>query len=160
MCILNINMYLLIFSLNIVYFVYITNKGIFLTAEDLIYKLYFFFNVNNNLDLADKMKTTPQTISNWKSRNSINAINKKCRELGIYNDIFGDLTLGTTINQANGGRAGGKYYIENGNLEKEIEFNGITIELIKQGIEKFGSEQEFQFQLMQFFREIDNANNN
>ena len=88
LCILNINVYLLIFNLNIVYFVYIIHKGIFLTAEDLIYKLYFFFNVNNNLDLADKMKTTPQTISNWKSRNSVNAINKKCRELGIYNEIF------------------------------------------------------------------------
>ena len=97
MCILNINVYLLIFNLNIVYFVYIIHKGIFLTAEDLIYKLYFFFNVNNNLDLADKMKTTPQTISNWKSRNSVNAINKKCRELGIYNDIFGDLNHNSNI---------------------------------------------------------------
>ena len=62
-----------------------------MNAEDLIYKLYSFFNVNNNLDLASKMRTTPQTISNWKSRNSVNAINKKCRELGIYNEIFGDL---------------------------------------------------------------------
>ena len=99
LCILNINVYLLIFNLNIVYFVYIIHKGIFLTAEDLIYKLYFFFNVNNNLDLADKMKTTPQTISNWKSRNSVNAINKKCRELGIYNDIFGDLNMQNIQNQ-------------------------------------------------------------
>ena len=79
---------------------YINQKGIFLTAEDLIYKLYFFFNVNNNLDLANKLNTTPQTISNWKSRNSVNAINKKCRELGIYNQIFGDLNSNTIINIA------------------------------------------------------------
>lgn len=61
-----------------------------MTAEDLIYKLYSFFDVKNNLDLANKLETTAQTISNWKSRNSVNAIKKKCRELGIYNDIFGD----------------------------------------------------------------------
>ena len=30
------------------------------------------------------------SLSSWKSRNSINAIRNKCRELGIYNDIFGD----------------------------------------------------------------------
>ena len=62
-----------------------------MTAEDLIYKLYSFFDVKNNLDLAHKLETTAQTISNWKSRDSVNAIKKKCRELGIYNEIFGDL---------------------------------------------------------------------
>lgn len=67
-----------------------------MTAEDLIYKLYSFFDVKNNLDLANKLETTAQTISNWKSRNSVNAIKKKCRELGIYNEIFGDLN--TNIN--------------------------------------------------------------
>ena len=59
-----------------------------MTAEDLIYKLYSFFDVKNNLDLANKLETTAQTISNWKSRNSVNAIKKKCRELGIYDEIF------------------------------------------------------------------------
>ena len=62
-----------------------------MTAEDLIYKLYSFFDVKNNLDLANKLETTAQTISNWKSRNSVNAIKKKCRELSIYNEIFGNL---------------------------------------------------------------------
>ncbi|MCT7547288.1 hypothetical protein N5U18_02205 [Aliarcobacter butzleri] len=64
-----------------------------MVAEDFIYKLYSFFHVNNNLDLAIKLDTTPQTISNWKSRNSINAIKKKCRELGIYPEIFKDEIL-------------------------------------------------------------------
>ena len=31
------------------------------------------------------------TVSKWRQRESINAIKKKCRELGIYNEIFGDL---------------------------------------------------------------------
>jgi len=64
-------------------------------AEDLIYMLYETFKVDNNIDLAELLKTTPQTISNWKSRNSINAIKKKCRELGIYKEIFGDETMQT-----------------------------------------------------------------
>ncbi len=62
-----------------------------MTAEDIIYKLYEFYKVNNNLELAELLKTTPQTISNWKTRNSISAIKKKCRELSIYNHIFGDI---------------------------------------------------------------------
>ena len=76
-------------------------KKYIMTAEDMIYKLYSFFNVNNNLDLADSIKTTPQTISNWKSRNSVNAIKKRCRELGIYSEIFGDLNFSSNENQKN-----------------------------------------------------------
>jgi hypothetical protein len=34
-----------------------------MNAEDLIYMLYKFFNVKSNIDLADKMNSTPQTIS-------------------------------------------------------------------------------------------------
>ena len=60
-------------------------------AEDLIYILYKYFGVINNIELAKKLNTTQQTISNWKTRNSISAIKKKCRELGIYNEIFGDI---------------------------------------------------------------------
>lgn len=61
-----------------------------MNAEDLVDKLSKFFNVKSNIDLADKMNSTPQTITNWKTRNSINGIKKKCRELGIYSEIFGD----------------------------------------------------------------------
>lgn len=64
-----------------------------MTAEDIIYKLYEFYKVNNNLELAELLKTTPQTISNWKTRNSISAIKKKCRELRIYNEIFNSITV-------------------------------------------------------------------
>ena len=74
-----------------------------MNAEDLIDKLSNFFNVRSNIDLADKMNSTPQTITNWKTRNSINGIKKKCRELGIYNEIFGDLntSLNNNIKQEN-----------------------------------------------------------
>ncbi len=121
-------------------------------AEFLIEKLLNFYKVSNVAELSDKINTSQKTISNWKIRNSINAIKKRCRELGIYNEIFGDLTLGTTINQGNSGRAGGRDYIENGNLKKEIEFDNITIGLIQKAIEKFGSEEEFQIEFMNFLK--------
>lgn len=41
-------------------------------------------------ELAKILDTTPQTISSWKIRNSINTVKKKCKELGIYNEIFKD----------------------------------------------------------------------
>lgn len=67
-------------------------KNKMVNVNDVLLKLFEFFKVNNNLDLAELIKTTPQTISNWKTRNSISAIKKKCRELGIYNEIFGSFS--------------------------------------------------------------------
>lgn len=59
--------------------------------NDIIDKLFDYFDVYSIQDLALKMNVSQPTISKWKTRNSINAIKKKCRELGIYNEIFGDL---------------------------------------------------------------------
>ena len=39
------------------------------------------------------------TVSKWRQRESVNAIRKKCRELGIYNDIFCDLNMQNIQNQ-------------------------------------------------------------
>ena len=58
--------------------------------EEIIQKLYDHYEVDSNIDLANKMSLAKQTITNWKSRNSVKAIKKKCRELGIYDDIFND----------------------------------------------------------------------
>ncbi|WP_066351674.1 hypothetical protein [Aliarcobacter skirrowii] len=62
-------------------------------AELLIDKLLLHYNVSTYSDLALKLDTTQANISSWKIRNSINAIKNKCKELGIYNEIFGDLNL-------------------------------------------------------------------
>ena len=59
-------------------------------AELLIDKLLNFHKVSNVAELSTKINTSQKTISNWKIRNSVNAIKKKCKELGIYNEIFGD----------------------------------------------------------------------
>lgn len=50
--------------------------------------LFKFFKVNSISDLSLKLGVSQPAISKWKTRNSINAIKKKCRDLGIYDDIF------------------------------------------------------------------------
>lgn len=72
-----------------------------MTAENLIFILYKYFDVNNNIDLAEKMGITKQTITNWKTRNSINAIKKKCYELGIYDSIFTETNFSGSVNTIN-----------------------------------------------------------
>ena len=62
-----------------------------INADTLIDLLFIHFNVTTMADLAMDISVSQQTISKWKQRNSVNAIKKKCIELGIYNEIFGDL---------------------------------------------------------------------
>ncbi len=62
-----------------------------LNADTLIDLLFIHFNVTTMADLAMHISVSQQTISKWKQRNSVNAIKKKCIELGIYNEIFGNL---------------------------------------------------------------------
>ena len=62
-----------------------------LNADNLIDLLFIHFNVTTMADLAMHISVSQQTISKWKQRNSVNAIKKKCIELGIYNEIFGNL---------------------------------------------------------------------
>ncbi|MFW2441703.1 hypothetical protein ACN4FT_02785 [Aliarcobacter butzleri] len=61
-------------------------------SEILIDKMLDYYSVVTYSELAGKINTTQQTISSWKQRNSVNAIKKKCKELGIYNEIFGYLS--------------------------------------------------------------------
>lgn len=60
-------------------------------SEILIDKMMDYYLVVTYSELAIKINTTQQTISSWKQRNSVNAIKKKCKELGIYDEIFGDI---------------------------------------------------------------------
>ncbi|WP_201523833.1 hypothetical protein [Aliarcobacter butzleri] len=68
-------------------------------SEILIDKMLDYYSVVTYSELAGKINTTQQTISSWKQRNSVNAIKKKCKELGIYNEIFGDLNTQNIQNQ-------------------------------------------------------------
>ena len=58
--------------------------------NEIIDKLFDYFNVSSIQDLSQKMNVSQPTISKRKIRNAISAVKKRCRELGIYNDIFGD----------------------------------------------------------------------
>ena len=49
-----------------------------------------YFNVFSMHELATKLDISQPAISKWKKNNSVIAIKKKCRELGIYNEIFKD----------------------------------------------------------------------
>ena len=46
-------------------------------AEFLIEKLLNFYKASNVAELSTKINTSQKTISNWKIRNSINAIKKR-----------------------------------------------------------------------------------
>ena len=79
-----------------------------LNADTLIDLLFIHFNVTTMADLAMHISVSQQTISKWKQRNSVNAIKKKCIELGIYTEIFGDLN--TNVNN-----------IQNSNINKVFD---------------------------------------
>ena len=68
---------------------------------------YFYDKLLNFYDAASLQSLSKQTgipistISSIKQRESITALKKKCRELGIYNEIFGDLTHNNRISVNN-----------------------------------------------------------
>ncbi len=64
-----------------------------MNTELIFNKLYAYFKVTNITELAIKLNMSQPAVTNWIRRNSISAIKKKCRELGIYNEIFGELEL-------------------------------------------------------------------
>ena len=65
-------------------------------AEILIKKLMVFYNVFTISELANVIGVSQPSISGWKKHNYVKAIANKCKELGIYNEIFGDFN--TNIN--------------------------------------------------------------
>ena len=71
------------------------------TADYLIDLLLNHYDAYTISELAPKINTTQQTISSWKSRDAVNAIKKKCKELGIYNEIFGDVQTNNFQNSTN-----------------------------------------------------------
>ncbi|CAM3985119.1 hypothetical protein [Arcobacter cloacae] len=75
-----------------------------MNAEQLIGKLMSYYNVFSMHELSSKIGISQPAISKWKNNNSILAIKKKCRELGIYDEIFGNLNkiidIASEVNQA------------------------------------------------------------
>jgi len=94
--------------------------------EIIIEKLLNHYNVSTLGELAEQMSLKQSSISSWKSRGSLTPIKKKCRELGIYNDIFGDINIqqiGTINNSQNSN-------VNNGDMSNSSKDNVIDLSSI------------------------------
>jgi len=115
---------------------YIIMKGHNMSFEDILDSLFTYFNVSSISELANKLGVSQPAISKWKSRNSISAVKKKCRELGIYEEIFGDIQVNNLNSSSFNGNAAG---VINGNQANTYNANSsnndycddLTKELIK-----------------------------
>lgn len=94
-----------------------------MNAEFLIEKLLNFYNLSSLKELAIKLNIEQSSLSSWKCRNSVNAIKKKCRELGIYNEIFED-----NHNDK----------LKDMKIEENIIINSVLLEKAKNEASKFG----------------------
>ena len=105
-----------------------------------IQKMMDYFNVSSIQDLAQKMNVSQPTISIWKNRNAISAIKKRCRELGIYNEIFRDLNLSSNKNQKevqNNSNDLSKYFIALQSVASATSKEDELIEDIKNLMKKY-----------------------
>lgn len=104
-------------------------KGLMMDANFLINKLFDYYEVYTISELGDKIGVKQPIISGWKSRNSINPIKKKCRELGIYSEIFASSEISQTLHNNYGNNANelhGNQYTQTNKSS-----NGINKELLK-----------------------------
>ena len=60
-----------------------------MNIENIFDKLFDFYKVTSLVELSAKLNISQPALSHWKARSSVNAIKKKCRELKIYDEIFG-----------------------------------------------------------------------
>lgn len=100
-------------------------------VENALERLYSFYNVANATELSKKINTSKKTISTWKIRNSINALKKKCKEIGIYKEIFENFEIIENLNLENNSNTSFEYYF------KEF-LNYFDVFTIKELSEKIG----------------------
>lgn len=127
---------------NVLYCVLFAFLGAIMNFEYYFDKILDFYNVSTIKELGLAIDTGASTISNWKQRNSITALKKRCRELGIYNEIFGDLNTeiqqittisgGQNAQNVHGNQIQTEKYIENQNILSQ----NLKIDLIysKEGV--------------------------
>ena len=80
-------------------------------------KMMNFYNCSTIKELAAKINTLPSTVSNWNQRQSISALKKKCRELGIFGDIF---SSSVQNNFQNANLSGAAVGVEIGSTNKTV----------------------------------------
>jgi len=128
-----------------------------MNANSIFEKLFNYFKVSTIRDLSEKINMSESTVSKWRQRESINAIKKKCRELGIYNEIFGDLNSNGINVNTNSGQAAGTVQ---GNMEQSNNSNklnnnideatmGLIAEAYKKALDN-NSINEFRIYIMDY----------
>lgn len=119
-------------------------------AEKLIERMMTFYGVKTISELANIIHISQPSISAWKKNNYIDAIEKRCKELGIYEEIFKGIDtkeLKIKIKQGKKSRAAGRDFYET--KTTDCEFEELTIALIKKLVTKFGNEDTLQKKLME-----------
>jgi transcriptional regulator with XRE-family HTH domain len=127
-----------------------------MTADIFIQKMMEHFNVFTLNELADKIGISQQAISGWKKKNAILAIKKRCRELGIYNDIFGDIANQNIqlVNSNTGNNTQGGNNIVTASTQHDDEIEPAVFEVFKRAYKKASVNEdkldEFISYLLQF----------
>lgn len=127
-------------------------------ADILIKKLMVFYNVFTISELSNIIGVSQPSISGWKKHNYVKAIANKCKELGIYNEIFGDLTHSNRISVNN--NTGQIARTVQGNMEQSNNSNklnnnideatmGLIAEAYKKALDN-NSINEFRIYIMEY----------
>lgn len=108
--------------------------------NDIFEKLFNYFQTSTIRELSEKINMSESTVSKWRQRESINAIKKKCRELGIYNEIFGDLNSNInnqTIRDNHGNNTQtGNVYSSKDNDDNSINIDEAALAVFKKAYNK------------------------
>lgn len=108
--------------------------------EDVLDRLFNLFNTNSISELAKILNVSQPTISKWRARGSINPIKKICREMEIYDKIFGDLSNSQIYNfqESKNKITNGSSLVDNSNnkatlkLDKNVEYKNIPAKLLSE----------------------------
>ena len=98
-------------------------------------KLYEYFGVNLDIELAHKMGISQPAMSKWRTRGAISAVKKKCRELGIYSEIFGDNAQNVSNHS--------KSSKDRKEFDKTLEFIKLHDNILSQASKKLDRDEEF-----------------
>ena len=109
--------------------------------DEIFDRLYDFYGVSTITDLAAKLEMSQPSVTNWQRRNSISAIKKRCRELGIYNEIFGDFNLNRNIQKIDQISDGNNSQLNFGNQINNVnnKISGVdklTLDILKAAYQK------------------------
>ncbi|MCT7589048.1 hypothetical protein [Aliarcobacter butzleri] len=110
------------------------------TATNYIEKIMDYYEVHTITELSKILGIGQPAITKWKINNSILPIKKKCRELGIYNEIFGDLNssiYNQTIRDNHGNNTQtGNVYSSKDNDDNSINIDEAALAIFKKAYNK------------------------